>query len=233
MPASSSSAQTLGSTRGRSRSPTRRVNGSILTRVDPRTVDVVDRIDVHAPLDDVTVGSGAVWATSGPASSALRLDREGRVTFRIPIASKPGAESPYPFAVATGAGSIWVQGYGGLRRGRSGLVDRQRDVRPMPGHGLTHAGPGTAADEPGSYYPRGVRNFARVMAADDARARRTRSWPAPSVRSACSRSATGVPTETASPRRFTRAARRLGLTESTALWRYDAQSYAPLVADSG
>jgi hypothetical protein len=167
MPPSSSSAQTLGSTRGRSRSPTRRVNGSILTRVDPRTVDVVDRIDVHAPLDDVTVGSGAVWATSGPASSALRLDREGRVTFRIPIASKPGAESPYPFAVATGAGSIWVQGYGGLRRGRSGLVDRQRDVRPMPGHGLTHAGPGTAADEPGSYYPRRVRNFARVMAADD------------------------------------------------------------------
>jgi hypothetical protein len=69
---------------------------------------VLDRIDVHAPLDDVTVGSGAVWATSGPVSSALRLDHEGRVTLRIPIVSKPGTESPYPFAVATGAGSIWV-----------------------------------------------------------------------------------------------------------------------------
>jgi branched-chain amino acid transport system substrate-binding protein len=33
--------------------------------------------------------------------------------------------------------------------------------------GLTHAGAGTAADEPAKYYPRRVRNFARVVAADD------------------------------------------------------------------
>jgi ABC-type branched-subunit amino acid transport system substrate-binding protein/DNA-binding beta-propeller fold protein YncE len=33
--------------------------------------------------------------------------------------------------------------------------------------GLTHEGPGTAPGEPQSYYPRGVRNFARVVAADD------------------------------------------------------------------
>jgi branched-chain amino acid transport system substrate-binding protein len=33
--------------------------------------------------------------------------------------------------------------------------------------GLTHAGPGTLPGEPRSYYPRGVRNFARVVAADD------------------------------------------------------------------
>jgi YVTN family beta-propeller protein len=34
--------------------------------------------------------------------------------------------------------------------------------------GLTHRGPGTPPGEPRSYYPRGVRNFARVVAADDA-----------------------------------------------------------------
>jgi ABC-type branched-subunit amino acid transport system substrate-binding protein/DNA-binding beta-propeller fold protein YncE len=33
--------------------------------------------------------------------------------------------------------------------------------------GLTRGGPGTLPGEPGSYYPRGVRNFARVVAADD------------------------------------------------------------------
>jgi len=33
--------------------------------------------------------------------------------------------------------------------------------------GLTHSGPGTAAGEPGKYYPTGTRNYARVVAADD------------------------------------------------------------------
>ena len=33
--------------------------------------------------------------------------------------------------------------------------------------GLTHGGPGTAAGEPGKYYPTGTRNYARVVAADD------------------------------------------------------------------
>jgi branched-chain amino acid transport system substrate-binding protein len=33
--------------------------------------------------------------------------------------------------------------------------------------GLTHGGPGTAAGEPGKYYPTGKRNYVRVVAADD------------------------------------------------------------------
>ena len=33
--------------------------------------------------------------------------------------------------------------------------------------GLTHPGPGTAAGEPGKYYPTGKRNYVRVVAADD------------------------------------------------------------------
>ena len=33
--------------------------------------------------------------------------------------------------------------------------------------GLTHRGPGTAAGEPGKYYPTGKRNYVRVVAADD------------------------------------------------------------------
>jgi branched-chain amino acid transport system substrate-binding protein len=33
--------------------------------------------------------------------------------------------------------------------------------------GLTHTGPGTAPGEPGKYYPKGIRNFVRVVVADD------------------------------------------------------------------
>jgi branched-chain amino acid transport system substrate-binding protein len=33
--------------------------------------------------------------------------------------------------------------------------------------GLTHSGPGTAAGEPGKYYPTGKRNYIRIVAADD------------------------------------------------------------------
>ncbi|HEY6030865.1 MAG TPA: branched-chain amino acid ABC transporter substrate-binding protein [Gaiellaceae bacterium] len=33
--------------------------------------------------------------------------------------------------------------------------------------GLTHSGPGTAAGEPGKYYPTGKRNYVRIVAADD------------------------------------------------------------------
>ena len=33
--------------------------------------------------------------------------------------------------------------------------------------GLTHPGPGTAAGEPGKYYPTGKRNYIRIVAADD------------------------------------------------------------------
>jgi branched-chain amino acid transport system substrate-binding protein len=33
--------------------------------------------------------------------------------------------------------------------------------------GLTHGGPGTAAGEPGKYYPTGKRNYIRIVAADD------------------------------------------------------------------
>jgi branched-chain amino acid transport system substrate-binding protein len=37
--------------------------------------------------------------------------------------------------------------------------------------GLTHRGPGTLPGEPQAYYPRNVRNFARVVAADDVQGR--------------------------------------------------------------
>jgi branched-chain amino acid transport system substrate-binding protein len=79
-----------------------------LTRVDPRRVKIIERIDVGSPLNGVVVGAGGVWAISGTAATATRLDRQGEVTARIPIVSQPGFQSPYPLAVAVGAGFLWV-----------------------------------------------------------------------------------------------------------------------------
>ena len=78
-----------------------------LTRLNPRTRHV-DRIDLHSSLDGVAVGDGAVWAISGAAATVFRLDRRGRETMHLPIASKPSADSPYPIEVAVGAGYVWV-----------------------------------------------------------------------------------------------------------------------------
>jgi DNA-binding SARP family transcriptional activator/ABC-type branched-subunit amino acid transport system substrate-binding protein len=79
-----------------------------LTRVNPTTMRLVGKIDLGAPLDGVTVGGGLVWAISGASAMAIAVDRHGRVHARIPIASRPGFESPYPFAVASGEGFVWV-----------------------------------------------------------------------------------------------------------------------------
>jgi branched-chain amino acid transport system substrate-binding protein len=79
-----------------------------LVRVDPRATRVVDRIPLGDPLDGVAVGGGAVWAVSGPSATAIRLDRKGRETLRIPVVSGPGFESPYPLQVRVGEGYVWV-----------------------------------------------------------------------------------------------------------------------------
>jgi YVTN family beta-propeller protein len=79
-----------------------------LTRVDPATLKVVARIDLHAPLDDVTTGNGGVWATSGPKAKVFRLDRHGRLTSTIAVVANPGPLSAYPLTVRVGEGYVWV-----------------------------------------------------------------------------------------------------------------------------
>jgi branched-chain amino acid transport system substrate-binding protein len=79
-----------------------------LTRVDPRNARILDRIDLGSPLNDVTVGAGGIWAISGMAATAIRLNHRGDVTTRIPIASTPDFQSPYPLAIAAGDGFVYV-----------------------------------------------------------------------------------------------------------------------------
>lgn len=49
-----------------------------LTRVNPRSLKIVDNIDLGSSLDGVAVGAGGVWAISGPSATATRLNRRGR-----------------------------------------------------------------------------------------------------------------------------------------------------------
>jgi branched-chain amino acid transport system substrate-binding protein len=79
-----------------------------LTRVDPRRVKILDRIDLGSPLDDVAVGAGGIWAISGRSATAIRLNRRGAVITRIPIVSSPDFQSPYPLAVAVGEEFVYV-----------------------------------------------------------------------------------------------------------------------------
>jgi DNA-binding SARP family transcriptional activator/ABC-type branched-subunit amino acid transport system substrate-binding protein len=80
-----------------------------LIRVDPHTGTIVGGIDVDHSLNGVAVDEGLVWTISGRAATVFRVDpRTGRVTDRIPIVSRPGAEAPYPIAIEVGLGSVWV-----------------------------------------------------------------------------------------------------------------------------
>jgi DNA-binding SARP family transcriptional activator/ABC-type branched-subunit amino acid transport system substrate-binding protein len=82
---------------------------SLLREADPSSGSIVHRYDLHVPLNDVTVGEGAVWVISGSTASVMRIDpHSGRVTARIMIVASRGAQSPYPIAIATGLGSVWV-----------------------------------------------------------------------------------------------------------------------------
>jgi branched-chain amino acid transport system substrate-binding protein len=95
--------------------------------------------------------------------------------------------------------------------------------------GLTHGGPGTAAGEPGKYYPTGKRNYARVVAADDyqgaADAILTKSLAIKKVYILNDKEAYGLGVAT----NFRNAAKKLGLTISGfTAWDGKASSYEAL-----
>ncbi len=78
-------------------------------RVDPQSARVTGTPNLGTAIDGLAVAGNALWAISGSAATVLRLDPgTGRVTARISIVSRPGLESPYPIAIAAGAGFVWV-----------------------------------------------------------------------------------------------------------------------------
>jgi Protein kinase domain len=79
-----------------------------LVRIDAETGDVAT-VAAGRRLDGVTVGGGGVWAISSSSATVVRLDPgDGTVTDRVSIAARPGAEAPYPVAIAATSRAVWV-----------------------------------------------------------------------------------------------------------------------------
>jgi DNA-binding SARP family transcriptional activator len=81
--------------------------GRGIVRIDPAGGKATT-IPVGRRVDGVAVGDGAVWAVSGPTATVLRLDPRNDAVTPIPIVSKAGVLSPYPYMVAVGEGFVWV-----------------------------------------------------------------------------------------------------------------------------
>ncbi|MFL5828781.1 MAG: glutaminyl-peptide cyclotransferase [Solirubrobacteraceae bacterium] len=82
---------------------------SRLYRIAPQSAQVTRAPNLGTPINGLAAAGNALWAISGSAASVLRLDpATGRVTARISIVSSPGRASPYPIAIAAGAGFVWV-----------------------------------------------------------------------------------------------------------------------------
>jgi ABC-type branched-subunit amino acid transport system substrate-binding protein/DNA-binding beta-propeller fold protein YncE len=80
-----------------------------LLKLDQRDARVVKAVDLRRPVDDVAVGTGAVWAISSASGRVLQLDqRSGSVRARIPLVARPGLTRPAPVAVTAGEGAVWV-----------------------------------------------------------------------------------------------------------------------------
>ena len=71
-----------------------------VVRLDPRSGDPVDRVDLGSPAQAVAVGAGAVWVVTG-AERLIRIE---------PSSNRPTTSEPirYPVAVAQGLGGVWV-----------------------------------------------------------------------------------------------------------------------------
>ena len=82
--------------------------GTRLLRADPDG-SALESIPVGRSLVGVATGAGSVWAISGEAAEAIRIDPQtGKVTARVQITAAPELESAFPVAVAAGGDFVWV-----------------------------------------------------------------------------------------------------------------------------
>lgn len=72
----------------------------LLSRLDPQTSTVVQRIDPNTGPTGIAVGADAVWVTDSNANTVTRIDPTGLLT---PIAVGHG-----PSGIAVGTKSVWV-----------------------------------------------------------------------------------------------------------------------------
>ena len=103
-----------------------------VTRLDPRTDEVIARISTPDPTSVVGDGAGAIWVTSFPGNSLTRIDpRLNRVTRTISLAPR-GAGA---IGVTVFRGFVWVANHNGLPTMSVSKIDptsmRVVDVIPL------------------------------------------------------------------------------------------------------
>ena len=80
-----------------------------LLKLQPDGGRVLRTFDLGRPVDDVAVGAGAIWATSGAAGRVFEIDpKTGRIRESISVAGRPGVSKPAPIAIVVGEGAVWV-----------------------------------------------------------------------------------------------------------------------------
>jgi DNA-binding SARP family transcriptional activator/DNA-binding beta-propeller fold protein YncE len=79
-----------------------------LLQIDPRSLRVVRRIDLGAPVRAVSADGDAIWAATGAPPTVYRIEPDGRVLDRIPLVSRPTIESPFPVALRAAQRSVWT-----------------------------------------------------------------------------------------------------------------------------
>ena len=75
-------------------------SSGLLSRLDPRTSEVAQRIDPNAGPTGIAVGGDAVWVTDNGANTVTRIDSTGLLT-AVAVGNGPSG-------IAVGAGGIWV-----------------------------------------------------------------------------------------------------------------------------
>jgi YVTN family beta-propeller protein len=84
-----------------------------VSRVDPRTGDVIRAFEFRGRPTDIAAGAGALWVGSGPGAThrVSRVDpRTGELTrtTRLPTGSEDGSSSEGFPMIAVGAGAVWA-----------------------------------------------------------------------------------------------------------------------------
>jgi DNA-binding SARP family transcriptional activator/streptogramin lyase len=77
-----------------------------LIRVDPSTLTVARTFGVGGAAADVAVDGGVVWVVTGNDNTLVRVDPRSRAVREFPLPVTPTGA----FAVARGAGAVWVAG---------------------------------------------------------------------------------------------------------------------------
>ena len=96
-----------------------------ITRVDPETRKVVKTIGIGAPVVDLAVGLGAVWAATGGFGEVVRIDPDvGAATQRIPLGDPEDPVVPSVPSVGVGDGRVWA----GVPAGLAQIDARSGDV---------------------------------------------------------------------------------------------------------